>query len=104
MRDDKAKKLAMKMAEVVLEQLDDGFENIKILDVKADYGIDEDGDRVMKVFVVFDGAPKRADIEKLSGIERKVRIAFEAEADEDTAPIFSFISKEDAKSMKFETA
>jgi hypothetical protein len=104
MRDDKAKKLATRMAEIVSKQLDDGFENIKILDVKADYGIDEDGERIMKVFVVFDGEPKSADIQKLSGIERKVRTAFEEAEDEDAAPVFSFISKEDAKSMKFEAA
>ena len=102
MRD--TKKIARKLAQIASTQLDDDFENIKILDVKAELGVDEDGEPVVKIFVVFEGDPKSADIAKLSGIERRVRLKFEEEAHDDAFPVFSFISKEDAKSMNFEAA
>lgn len=91
------------IADIVRDTLTTDFQKIQISDVQVREDVDSDGDRILHVYVIFEGAPKHADIRKLSGAVRHVRPKL-TEVGETAFPLFSFISREDVGAGKFEPA
>jgi hypothetical protein len=93
-----------KVAKVVRETLEADFTKVKILDVRIREDIDFDGSEILRVDVLFAGAPKDLDAKKVSGTVRSVRPRLMKEANERAFPLFSFISKGDVGAERFEAA
>jgi hypothetical protein len=89
-----ARKSNEEIANVVREVLADNFDNIRVLDVKVVKDTDSDNADILRVFVIFEGTPKKEDIKKLSGAVRLTRPKL-ADIGEKAFPIFSFVSKRD---------
>ena len=70
------------------------FDNIRIINVKVSKDVDSDDSEILRVFVVFEGTPRKADYKKFSGAVRLTRPKL-AEIGEKAFPIFSFVSKGD---------
>jgi hypothetical protein len=92
-----------KIEEIVRDTLTAEFQKIQFSDVQVREELDSDGDRILHVYVIFEGAPKHADIRKLSGAVRHVRPKL-TEAGETAFPLFSFLSRDDVGAGKFEPA
>jgi hypothetical protein len=80
------------IANVVRGALDDTFDNMRIINVKVAKEVDSDDNEILRIFVIFEGTPKRGDFKKLSGVVRLTRPKL-AEIGEKAFPIFSFVSK-----------
>ena len=89
---------------IVREILEERFEGIEILSINIEDDVDADGDRILKVKVVFE-AHKRdtLDASRVSGLARKILPKL-AEIHESGFPIFSFIAKTDLGKMSPEAA
>lgn len=81
-----------KIKKIVESVLADKFDGIEIVAINVKADIDEDGDDVITINVVFDGTKKRLDSGKTSSLVRRVRPKF-AEIGETAFPVFSFIAK-----------
>lgn len=92
-----------KIAGVIRKVLSAQFRNLKIVDVRVRDSLDADGDRILRVYVIFEGAPKQIDSAKLAGTVRQVRPQL-MRLDEDAFPVFSFIANSDLSAGKFEPA
>jgi hypothetical protein len=92
-----------KIAKMVRATLAADFDKVKILDVQVRSDRDSEGERILRVYVIFEGAPKDIDARKLSGAVRQVRPKL-IEMGEDVFPLFSFIAKRDVGAGKFEPA
>ena len=79
---------------VVLDTLSHDFENVRIMDVDVADDVDEDGDAVLRINVVFLGQPKDLDARKLSGAVRSLRPKL-GEIEEFAFPLLSFISQKE---------
>lgn len=93
-----------KIARVVRDALAMDFEAVNILDVRVREDLDFDGSEILRVDVLFEGAPKDLDSRKVSGTVRSVRPKLMREANERAFPLFSFISKGDVGAERFEAA
>jgi hypothetical protein len=93
-----------RIKEIVRGTLDDDFDNIKIIDVQVREDSDADDNDILRVYVIFEGTPKDKDVEKLSGAVRRLRPELLDELKESAFPLFSFISKGDARGRNFEAA
>ena len=71
------------------------FPDAKIISVKIKEDVDFDGERVLKITVVFDSRSGKIDAARAAGIGRRIRPALE-ENDEDAFPMFYFVSAADA--------
>ncbi|HET7413546.1 MAG TPA: hypothetical protein VFJ18_12890 [Pararhizobium sp.] len=91
------------IAEIVSDTLRADFDKARILDVRVFSDEDSDGDDVLRIEVVFEGAQKDVDARKLSGAIRHVRPKL-SHIGEEAFPLFSFISKGDAGARNFEPA
>ena len=92
-----------KIEEIVRDTLAADFEKIHVSDVQVREEVGWDGDDILHVYVIFEGAPKHSEIRKLSGVVRHVRPKL-TEVGEKAFPLFSFISKDDVGAGKFEPA
>ncbi|MGH6893418.1 MAG: hypothetical protein ACREEP_14300 [Dongiaceae bacterium] len=92
-----------KIVEIVKKTLAADFAKMKILDVKIREELDSDGEDLLRVYVIFEGAPKDVDVRKLSGAVRHLRPKL-SEMGETAFPLFSFISRGDVGAEKFEPA
>jgi hypothetical protein len=92
-----------KIAKIVKEALASDFQNIKIIEVRVRDDLDSDGDEVLRVDVIFEGARKDVDVARLTGAIRHVRPKL-YEVDEKAFPVISFISKKDAGASEFVAA
>lgn len=88
---------------VVAATLAEEFDHIKILDVQVHEDTDLDGEKVLLINVIFEGAPKDVDAKKLSGALRHLRPKL-SEIDESAIPLLSFISQADWRRHKRATA
>lgn len=70
------------------------FDNTHIQEIILKGDIDSDGDRVLKVDVIFSGSLKHSDVEKMTGAVRLLRPKLN-EIHESAFPILSFISQSD---------
>lgn len=92
-----------KIAKVVKDTLAADFDKVKILEVKVRDELDSDGEKILRVYVIFEGAAKDIDAGRLSGVVRQVRPAL-SKIGEEAFPLFSFISKADVGTGTFEPA
>jgi hypothetical protein len=87
---------------VVTDALAADFDDLKILDVKIQEDVDADGDEVLRIEVIFAGAPK-LDARKISGAIRYLRPKLTA-IKETAFPLLSFISDADLEHGKLGAA
>src|SRR5262245_56521487 len=83
-----------KVADIVTEVLGRDFEKIRILKVNVTPDHDPDGNDILSIQVVFEGALKGADTRHAAGAVRRLRPALE-EIDVDMFPSLSFVSRLD---------
>jgi len=76
--------------------LSDSFVDVKILSVMVTEDVDFDGDDILRVSVVFDGAVKDLQGNIIAKAIRKIRPTME-ELDWPAFPSLSFMTREDAK-------
>jgi hypothetical protein len=94
----------MKRIEMVVKNvLAADFDKVKIFEVRVRDETDSDGDKVLRVEVIFEGARKDLDAGKLSGAVRHVRPKL-SEIGEEAFPLFSFISKGDWSEGRLKSA
>ena len=79
---------------IVLETISGHFDNIRILKIDLVKDVDSDGDKILRINVVFGGSPKDLDVSKLTGTVRRLRPKLD-EIHESALPLLSFISKAD---------
>lgn len=91
------------IAKIVKDVLASDFENIKIVEVRVRDDLDTDGEEVLRVDVLFEGAPKDLKAGSLVGAVRRVRPRL-IEAKERAFPVFSFISNKELSAGAFEAA
>ncbi|MFY8099787.1 MAG: hypothetical protein ACOVOA_07480 [Allorhizobium sp.] len=82
------------IAKAVKDTLSGDFGKVRIADVLVQDEVGWDGDALLRVDVVFEGAHKDIDARKLTGAVRNVRLRLR-DMNEDAFPLFSFISKGD---------
>lgn len=78
--------------DIVLSVLRSRFRDIEIHSIDVTTDLDEDGDKVFVVKVVFDGTGKTLDARETSGLVRRILPKME-EIGETGFPIMSFIAK-----------
>jgi hypothetical protein len=83
-----------KVQRIVKETLSADFEKIKILKVCISPEFDSDGNEILRIDVIFEGAAKDVNVRKLSGAVRQIRPKLRA-AGEKAFPLFSFISNKE---------
>jgi hypothetical protein len=83
-----------KVADIVADVLGRDFEKIKILKVNVAPDQDRDGNDILRIQIVFEGALKGADARHAASAVRRLRPALE-EIDVDMFPLLSFVSKLD---------
>jgi hypothetical protein len=74
--------------------LDKYFKNLNIKAVYVAPELDQDGDEILRVDVVFEGKLKADDARRVPGAARQIRPVLE-ENDADLFPLLSFVSKLD---------
>jgi len=79
---------------IVTETLKRDFDRIRILNIEIHEDVDSDGDDVLRIDVIFQGAPQNLNAKKLSGVVRHLRPKLD-EIHESAFPLLSFISKAD---------
>jgi len=84
--------------DIIKSVLEDRFRNVNILSINVMPDIDEHGDQVLFVTVVFDGEKKRLDTKETSSLARRVLPRME-EIGDDRFPIFSFIAKSELRNV-----
>ena len=77
------------------------FDDVEIVAVDIKPDVDEDGDRVLLVEIVFDADSGRLDAGRASGLVRHMLPKI-ADLGEQAFPILSFISKSDYRNLKAE--
>lgn len=83
-----------RVAAVVAEVIGRDFEKVKILKVNVTPDHDRDGNDILRIQIVFEGALKGADARHAAGAVRRLRPVLE-EIDVDMFPLLSFVSKLD---------
>lgn len=76
--------------EVIKKVVEKQLAPARIVDVSVEEGFDHDGDRILRVVVVFEAEDDRLDPKKVLGLVRHLRKPFQ-ELDEDRFPLFSFM-------------
>jgi len=89
------KKIDSKRIEAnVAKTLGRDFADIKIVAVNVSPDLDQDGEDILRIEVVFEGALKAADARHVAGAARRLRPVLE-EIDPDLYPVLTFVSKGD---------
>lgn len=91
-----------RIKEIVREVLSSRFEGVQIVSVSTRADVDEDGDDIIAIDIVFDGKEKRLDSRQTSTIARRV-IPKMREIGEGAFPIFSFIAQSEIGKLRPET-
>lgn len=82
-----------KIENIVRDVIQERFGDVRITDISAKPGFDEDGDQIWYVRVVLENADiRRIDSRKASGIVRHL-LPKMAEVDDHGFPILSFVAK-----------
>lgn len=89
--------------QIIRSVLCEKFSDVEIESIEALPDVDEDGEKVIVVKVVFDGNRKKLDAKKVSGVARSVLPKLE-EAGESGFPIMSFIAKSELRKKSPEAA
>lgn len=84
------------LKKMVKKTLSERFDQVSVFKIDMQEEIDSSGDKILRVNVVFEGAAKDLDAEKLVGTVRFLRNELDEKIhDESTLPLLSFISKAD---------
>lgn len=83
-----------KVEQAIKSVLEERFDDVTIESIKVEPDVDDDGDAILRVQVIFDGTKKALDARKASGLLRYMRPEIE-KFGENAFPIISFISKSD---------
>ena len=81
-----------KVEQILRSVLEQEFENVEILSINITPDLDEFGEKILIVKVVFDGDRRALDARKTSGLARHILPKIGA-IGEDAFPVFSFIAK-----------
>ena len=92
-----------KIKQIVAQTLSRDFNRVQISDIRVHKELDQDGEEVLRIDVVFNGERKDVDARKLSGAVRQIRPKLQA-IGEGAFPLFSFISSGDMRRAGFEPA
>ncbi|HER25626.1 MAG TPA: hypothetical protein ENI69_00795 [Rhodospirillales bacterium] len=92
-----------KLNAVIEKVLRDIFDDIDIETITVEPDIDEDGDNILRVRVIFDGENKQLDTHKTSSLLRYMRPKI-ADIGENAFPVVSFIAKSEIRKPKPEAA
>jgi hypothetical protein len=82
---------------IVKDTLAGHFDHVRILRINVKKELDSEGEDLLKIDVIFEGAAKDLDYSKLSGTVRLLRPKLD-KIDESAFPLLSFISKTDYES------
>lgn len=94
------KKMDMReIAEVVQKTLAADFNKVKILEVRVEEALDSDEQKILRIKVIFEGAPKDLNASAVSGAVRNVRPKL-SEMGFDAFPLFSFIANSELGERK----
>jgi hypothetical protein len=85
----------VKLTKIVEDTIAEEFDNVRFLAVKVALGHDADGDEILRVKLLYDGAPDDLDIRKVGGLVRVLRPKLLSLADESAFPVISYISNAD---------
>ncbi|MBB5518074.1 hypothetical protein [Amphiplicatus metriothermophilus] len=85
-----------KIRDIVEQVVKDRFPDARILSVSVNEDEDFEGERILRVTVVFDSATGLLDSQRAASLVRHMRPKLR-EAGEEAFPILSFISKADAE-------
>ncbi len=88
---------------IVSAVVHDRFPENSIQSVSVEQDVDQDGDPILKVTVVFDPAEGALDTHRVMGLIRHLRPKL-LEKKYPEFPIFRFVSKKDAASLKIAAA
>lgn len=88
------------ISDVINERLGDAAEIVGV-DVKPE--LDDDGDAILVITVVFDAEKSALDPDRVLGMVRHLRQAL-AKVRVNDFPLLSYVSKEDAKTLKHAAA
>ena len=91
------------IAKIVKKILDGDFKDAKILKVNVRNDEDINGEKILRVDVIFEGAAKNIKSASVAGVVRRVRPKL-FEQNETAFPVFSFISKSEIGEKHFEAA
>ena len=84
---------------IVTKSLAKDFGRHRIIDVRIHEDRDADGDEILRIEVVFEGAPGDLDAKKLAGAVRQLRPKLE-EINVQAFPLLSFVSRADMEQRK----
>ncbi|MCR9256964.1 MAG: hypothetical protein NXI16_12830 [Alphaproteobacteria bacterium] len=91
------------LADKIASALSDRLPNVEIVAVNVRPELDESGDEVLFINVVFDGKTEQLDAARTSKIVRHIRPMIQ-EAGISAFPVFSFIAKSELGKLKPEAA
>lgn len=83
-----------KLKDLIKKSIRERFENVTIDNIYIQEDLDEDGDDILVVKIVFSGTRKQLDARKSSGFLRDIRPKI-MEIGENAFPVISFISNSD---------
>lgn len=92
-----------KLRTIIQAVLNERFDDVAIDSINIMPDVDEDGDRILHVEVVFDGKQKQLDASKTSTVLRHMLPKF-AEIGERGFPVISYIAKSEIRKSKAATA
>jgi hypothetical protein len=95
--------MTREVRDIVRETLEKQFPKIKIARIDVAEHIDDDGDEILEINVIFEAEEKDFNPAELNELPRLIRPKL-AEAKEHGFPLFSFIAKSDLRKMGSEAA
>lgn len=87
------------LKQLIAKLLTEQFRDVKIESIDVQPDVDEDGEALLIVRVVFDGKHKQLDARKSSSLVRRLRPII-YNAGERAFPVFSFIAKSELGKLK----
>jgi hypothetical protein len=84
-----------KLTKIVEDTIAEEFGNVRFLGVKVVLGHDADGDEILRIKLLYDGAPDDLDIKKVGSLVRILRPKLLGLAGESAFPVISYISNAD---------
>lgn len=92
-----------KVRDAVERVVKERFNDVRIVSITITPDVDEDGERILMIDVVFKADAKRLDSSKTVGLTRHLLPKLH-EADEPGFPVFSFIADSEMRKSKTEAA
>jgi len=91
-----------RVEDIVKGVLKEQFSDVTFESIEVNRDVDEDGDPILRIRIVFDGRTEPLDPRRTSGLVRHMRPRMADQGIEDF-PILSFIAKSDLRDTRPET-